>query len=140
MAPSSAHSVLHPAGPQAAGILRLFYQYLDVSAVVFTLVLVALGFALGRKAQPENQKREPTGAELVRRRQAVAWATAATVVTLMGLLIASVATGHALALLPAADPVRIEVIGHKWWWEFRYPVSGPATRFNTAYELHIPIG
>jgi cytochrome c oxidase subunit 2 len=120
--------------------LQLFYQYLDVSALVFTLVLLALGFALGRKAQPKNEKREPTGSEFVRRRQAVTWATAATVVTLVGLLIASVATGHALALLPAADPVRIEVIGHKWWWEFRYPVSGPATRFNTAYELHIPVG
>jgi cytochrome c oxidase subunit 2 len=140
MAPYAAHSVLEPAGVQAASILRLFYQYLDVSAVVFTLVVAALGFALGRKAQPENEKREPSGPAVVSRRRAVMWATGATVATLVALLIASVATGHAMALLPAADPVRIQVIGHEWWWEFRYPVSGPATRFSTAYELHIPVG
>ncbi len=140
MAPYAAHSALEPAGAQAFSILRLFYQYLDVSAVVFTLVIAALGFALGRKAQPENEKQEPSGPALSKRQRAVTWATAATVVTLVGLLVLSVATGHAMALLPAADPVRIEVIGHEWWWEFRYPVSGPATRFNTAYELHIPVG
>jgi cytochrome c oxidase subunit 2 len=140
MAPYAAHSALAPAGAQAARILQLFYQYFDVSAVVFTLVIAALGFALGHKPQPENEKREPSGSALANRRRAVVWATGATVVTLVGLLVASVATGHAMALLPAPDPVHIQVIGHEWWWELRYPVSGPATRFNTAYELHIPVG
>lgn len=138
IAPGS-HSVLEPAGVQATHILRLFYAYLDVSAVVFTLVITALGFALTRKPDPGTEKREPKGAALRRRRNAVTWATLATVVALVGLLIASVGTGHALALLPTADPVRVQVIGHKWWWEFRYPVSGPATQFNTAYELHVPV-
>ena len=68
------------------------------------------------------------------------WATGVTVVALLGLLIASVATGHAMALLPAERPLIVKVISHKWWWEFRYPVSGPATQFSTAYELHIPVG
>src|SRR4051794_19874920 len=30
----------------------------------------------------------------------------------------------------------IWVIGHQWWWEFRYPKSG----VTTANELHIPTG
>ncbi len=34
----------------------------------------------------------------------------------------------------------MEVIAHKWWWEFRYPVTSSATRFSTAYELHVPVG
>jgi cytochrome c oxidase subunit 2 len=140
MAPYAAHSALEPAGSQASQILRLFYGYFDVSALVFTLVIAALGIALGRKADPNTEKKEPSRAQARSKHRAVTWATVATVITLVALLVASVATGHTLALLPAESPVRIQVIGHKWWWEFRYPVSGPATQFRTAYEMHIPVG
>jgi cytochrome c oxidase subunit 2 len=37
---------------------------------------------------------------------------------------------------PGPDALRIEVIGHQWWWEFRYPESGVVT----ANELVIPAG
>ena len=35
-----------------------------------------------------------------------------------------------------ADALQVEVIGHQWWWEFRYP------EFNitTANEVYLPIG
>jgi len=140
MDPHLANSALEPAGSPATAILRLFYGYCDVSAVVFTLVIAALGFALGRKRQPAPDGEEPSSSASRSKARAVTWATIATVVTLLGLLIASVTTGHAMAQLPGGPPVRVQVISHKWWWEFRYPVSGPATQFSTAYELHIPVG
>ena len=140
MSPYAAHSALEPAGFGAAESLRLFYAYLDVAAVVFTLVITALGFALGRKRERHDSAQEPSAAWVSSRTNVVTWATAATVVVLIGLLIASVATGHAMALLPAANPVEVDVVGHKWWWEFRYRVTGAATRFSTAYELHVPVG
>jgi cytochrome c oxidase subunit 2 len=139
MAPYAAHSALEPAGTQAARILHLFYAYLDVSVVVFTLVIAALGFALGLKPEPRTEKRELEPSALRSRQRVVTWATILTVVTLLGLLVASVGTGHALSLLPSRDPIHVQVIGREWWWEFRYPVSGPATQFSTAYELHIPV-
>ena len=37
---------------------------------------------------------------------------------------------------PGPDALRIEVIGHQWWWEFRYPEAGVVT----ANELVIPVG
>ena len=37
---------------------------------------------------------------------------------------------------PGPDALRIEVIGHQWWWEFRYPEAGVVT----ANELVIPAG
>jgi cytochrome c oxidase subunit II len=30
----------------------------------------------------------------------------------------------------------VDVVGHQWWWEARYPASGAVT----ANELHIPVG
>lgn len=32
--------------------------------------------------------------------------------------------------------LRIDVIGHQWWWEFKYPEQG----VTTANELYIPVG
>ena len=34
------------------------------------------------------------------------------------------------------DALQVEVIGHQWWWEFRYPEYN----VTTANELHIPVG
>lgn len=35
-----------------------------------------------------------------------------------------------------ANAVEIEVYGHQWWWEFKYPQYG----FSTANEVYIPAG
>jgi cytochrome c oxidase subunit 2 len=140
MVPYAEHSALEPAGAAAAHSLRLFYAYFDVSALVFTLVITALGFALGAKRKSAHGEPTISSDEQRRKTRAVTWATIATVVALLGLLVASVGTGHAMASLSVGHPVRVQVIAHKWWWEFRYPVTGPATQFSTAYELHIPVG
>jgi cytochrome c oxidase subunit 2 len=34
------------------------------------------------------------------------------------------------------DAVQIEVVGHQWWWEFRYPQYG----VTTANEVYMPLG
>ena len=38
--------------------------------------------------------------------------------------------------IPGKDALTIEVVGHQWWWEFRYPEYNMAT----ANELHVPMG
>jgi cytochrome c oxidase subunit 2 len=35
-----------------------------------------------------------------------------------------------------SDALQIEVIGHQWWWEFRYPQYG----VTTANEVYMPVG
>lgn len=37
---------------------------------------------------------------------------------------------------PDPDALELEVIGHQWWWEFRYPEFD----IVTANELHVPVG
>ena len=37
---------------------------------------------------------------------------------------------------PPADALKVEVIGHQWWWEIRYPELGVAT----ANEFSLPVG
>lgn len=35
-----------------------------------------------------------------------------------------------------SDALQVQVIGHQWWWEFRYPQYN----FVTANELYLPVG
>src|SRR6185295_16324730 len=37
---------------------------------------------------------------------------------------------------PPQAGLKVEVVGHQWWWEFRYPDY----QVTTANELHIPVG
>jgi cytochrome c oxidase subunit 2 len=37
---------------------------------------------------------------------------------------------------PKGDVLPVDVYGHMWWWEYRYPTLG----ISTANELHIPTG
>jgi cytochrome c oxidase subunit 2 len=45
-----------------------------------------------------------------------------------------------------ADALQVEVYGHQWWWEFRYPqytmtaANGKVDTVVTANELYLPIG
>jgi cytochrome c oxidase subunit 2 len=36
----------------------------------------------------------------------------------------------------SANSIQVQVIGHQWWWEFRYPQYG----VTTANELYLPVG
>jgi cytochrome c oxidase subunit 2 len=46
----------------------------------------------------------------------------------------------------SADALQVQVIGHQWWWEFRYPqfttteAGGRVDTLTTANELYLPIG
>jgi cytochrome c oxidase subunit II len=62
------------------------------------------------------------------------------VVTLSALLV------YGLLLLRdasgATDPhaIRVEVVGHQFWWRVRYPADARGQAFETANEIHIPAG
>jgi cytochrome c oxidase subunit 2 len=134
-------SALEPAGVQSSRIADLFWSYSYISAVVFVLVTGAFFMAISRRRTPgQSEKSELSEESLRPRRRAVGAATAVTVVTLIVMLVLSVATSRALASLGTKDAISVEVIGHKWWWEFKYPASVAGMQFTTAYEMHVPVG
>lgn len=120
---------LEPAGIQGQRIADLFWSFTGICVVVFALVLGAFLIALVKK------RGEP-----IESRLGVGTAVALTSITLVVMLFLSVRTSRALASLSEGDALPIEVIGHEWWWEFRYPGAVAGLQFTTAYELHVPIG
>jgi cytochrome c oxidase subunit 2 len=130
-------SVLAPAGRQSSSIRDLWSLMLWVSAIVFVLTMAFVVAALVRGLRrAESDNRSPVEKSLTR---AVAIAVGATVVILIGLLIASVWTGRSVASLHASSAVTIELTGHQWWWEVTYDDAVPNRRAVTANELHIPL-
>ncbi|MEP6492661.1 MAG: cytochrome c oxidase subunit II [bacterium] len=65
----------------------------------------------------------------------IAW----TVIPLVILMLIAVPTVRTIFKTQAearSDALQIEVIGHQWWWEFRYPQYS----FVTANEIYLPLG
>src|SRR5439155_11022940 len=61
-----------------------------------------------------------------------------TIAPLLLLSILAIPTLQTMASVDAPSPAahRIQVIGHQWWWEYRYPELGVVT----ANEVHVPTG
>jgi cytochrome c oxidase subunit II len=137
------HSALWTAGPQAGQILDLWRLTLAVCILVFVVVLLALWLAL-RRAGRATRETPPMLEGLIAPepgpRRAVAWAITISGVLLGGLLVASVATDRALAALPLQGALHVEVTGHQWWWSVHYDDTDPSRTFDTANELHLPVG
>lgn len=139
---SRIQSPLDPAGPHAAQITTLWWVMFAVLAATFILVILFLSRALTRA--PHLEQFEPpriVAAEDRRTWRGVAAAIVVTVIVLFGLLFASLFTGARVAALPTpANALTIEVVGHQWWWEIRYPHPQPDQVVTTANEIHVPVG
>jgi cytochrome c oxidase subunit 2 len=138
-----AHDILAAWGPQAGHVASLWNVFLAITALVFLAVLVAVFLALRRA--PRIHTNEPPDLSTVnvpepQLRRNVTAAVALTVVGLLVLLAASVFTDRALARLPLQGAVNIQVTGHQWWWSVKY-INGPVSEtFETANEIHVPVG
>jgi cytochrome c oxidase subunit 2 len=138
-----AHDALATAGPQAAHIGDLWNLTVFICTAVFCAVLLGLAFALWRSGRARGD--EPADVSSNERHEpgpyrTVLWSVAVSIVLLLVLVVASVATDRALARMSLADAVDIEVTGHQWWWEVRYRGERVADTFTTANELHVPVG
>ncbi len=126
-------STLHPASDFAAevdGLFRgIFWWAVVVFVVVETLLLVALvRFRRRAGAAEPQQTHGHTALE-------IGWTIAPALI----LVFIAVPTIRSIFRTSGTAPegaLRIEVIGHQWWWEFRYPDLG----ITTANELHVPVG
>jgi cytochrome c oxidase subunit 2 len=59
---------------------------------------------------------------------------------LLGTVIWTVEVLAEVADSPSTPPFTIEITGHQWWWQVRYLSDDPSRVFNTANEVHIPVG
>jgi cytochrome c oxidase subunit 2 len=127
--------VLDPQGPVSQAMADLWWLMLGLGGVVFVVVVVVLALGLFRRRPAAEQE---TGRE--RPNRFGRWFVVGGVVAPMViLLVVFGATVRALRLVPTSAPpdaLVIEVVGHQFWWEVRYPEQGVTVRD----ELHLPVG
>ena len=136
-ASNAPQDTLHPAGPNARKALDLYRLVFWVAVAVFVLVqgLVILAIVRFRRRDGDDEK-EPVQVH-GNTRMELGW-TIAPAVILLVLAIPSIATIFDLARPPQGRPLNVTIVGHQFWWEYRY--TDADTNFNTANELHIPTG
>ncbi len=129
--------MLRPQSEAARRIEELWWVTFVFSVIA---VLVVTGFIIqavrrGRAARDNDdgeidQRPVPWGPKFI-----VIAGLVVSGVVLAGTFAYSLRSLDALAGPPKETDLTIEVIGHNWWWEARYP-NGAVT----ANEIHIPVG
>ncbi len=139
---SRSPSIIAPASTSAKAITDLMWGFSGVAGLGFIIVEGLLLFTLFRF-------RHKDGTQLIKatlpkqiegnRVLEVVWTIVPAVLLLM-IFIFTVSTLWAIKNRPSLVPpdnqvVNINVTGHQWWWEFRYPDLD----ITTAQEMHVPV-
>jgi cytochrome c oxidase subunit II len=128
-------SIFAPETTPARMVFDLSLFVLAVTAVIFVVVFTLLAYSVVKfRGTPADSGREPPqvyGSTQIE----VAW-TVIPVLIVVVLFIATARVIHGVQDAPKpATALDVTVIGHQFWWEFRYPSLG----IVTANELHIPV-
>ncbi len=135
-AAQSPTSIFAPAATPAHSIFDLSMLVLSITLAIFLIVAGLLLYALIRyRHRPEDAHREP--AQIYGSNQIeLSW----TVIPILIVVILFLTTARVIigtqAIAEPENALNVTVIGHQFWWEFRYPSLG----IVTANELHIPVG
>jgi cytochrome c oxidase subunit II len=124
-----------PQGPVAEAMADLWWLMLGLGVAVFAVFAVLLGVGLFRR----RATAEPHAGGQITARFGRSLVVGGVVAPLLVILIVFAASTRAMRWVPSSAPpdaMVIEVVGHQWWWEVRYPREGITTR----NELHIPVG
>jgi cytochrome c oxidase subunit II len=128
-------STLAPASTPAHQIFDLSIFVVAITGGIFLAVSVLLAVALyrfrARKNDPIGEPAQIYGSTQIE----LAW----TVIPVLIVVVLFLTTARIIfAIQDAPKPktaLDVTVIGHQFWWEFRYPKYG----IVTANELHIPV-
>jgi cytochrome c oxidase subunit II len=133
-------SALHPFGPRAAAVEHLWWFAFIVAAAVWVLTVGTLFWAMARARRRERDGEALPADSHHRMKVGVVSALSASVVILLVFLAVDLTIVRSRDPVPKQHPITIEVTGHQWWWEANYADTSAHGRFETANEIHIPVG
>src|ERR1700722_1505476 len=128
-------NIFAPASTPAQSIVDLSVFVLEITAAVFVVVFSLLAYAVMKfRRRKTTDGREP--AQVYGSSQLeLAW----TIVPILIVVVLFLAAARVIASIQNApkpdNAIEVTVIGHQFWWEYRYP----SLKVVTANELHIPV-
>jgi cytochrome c oxidase subunit II len=127
-------STFHPQSDFARLTDQLTRELVLWVAIIFVVVEGVLLFTVLRFRARRGEEATSSGTHGHTALE-VAW-TLVPALILTAVAIPTVATIFRTQASAPARALEIQVIGHQWWWEFRYPHED----LVTANELHVPLG
>ena len=130
-------NIFDPAGTPASSIFSLSMLVLGITAAIFLIVAGILGYVLvnidhaASNGQGEQEPPQIYGSNQIE----LSWTVIPILIVVMLFLATTrviYTTEHAQRPANALD---VTVVGHQFWWEYRYPQLGVVT----ANELHVPV-
>ncbi len=128
-------NIFAPETTPARSIFDLSMFVLAITGIIFVVVGSLLVYSIvkfrGRAADDGREPAQVYGSTQIE----LAW-TVIPILIVVVLFIATAQVIHAVQDAPKPpSAVEVTVIGHQFWWEYRYPGLG----IVTANELHIPV-
>lgn len=131
----SVGNIFRPLGDSADAVLSLSILTLGICGAIFLVVAGLLTYAVIRfRSRPGDDSTEPAqvyGSNQIE----IAW----TVIPILIVFVLTMSTARVISAIQdkrqPADAIKVTVVGHQWWWEYRYPELG----IVSANELHIPL-
>src|SRR5712672_414139 len=127
-------NIFKPESTPADSIYRLSLLVLAITGLIFVIVFSLIAYAITKFRRHASDGPEPPqvyGSNQIE----LAW----TVIPVLIVLVLFMATARVIhAIQDAREPsgaTEVTVIGHQFWWEFRYPTLC----IVTANELHVPV-
>ena len=132
-------SALDVHGTSAINLKQLILLIVVVCSIVWMLVMIALIFALWRG---RGRRQDRISVNLAAERRMTVFVLAAVVATVTIICAFTVLSFFVTRTLNVAgdDDLTVKVRGLQWWWGLEYFASAPDQRFETANEIHIPVG
>ena len=134
-APLSPTNIFAPVSTPAQSIFDLSRFVLLVTTAIFVVVFSLLAYAVVKfRRRRASETREP--AQVYGSTQLeLAWTVIPILIVVTLFLAAARVIASIQNAVPPANAIQVTVIGHQYWWEYRYPALGVVT----ANELHIPL-
>jgi cytochrome c oxidase subunit 2 len=131
-------NIFLPASTPARWIFDLSLLVYGVAAIIFVVVATLLVYAIVKfRKRPDDDGREPAqvyGSQQIE----LAW----TIIPILIVVVFFLSSARVIAFTEgrgqgrgsAGAGLTVTVVGHQFWWEYRYPGLGVVT----ANELHVP--
>jgi cytochrome c oxidase subunit 2 len=128
-------NIFRPLSTPAHEISDVSFLAVIICAVIFSVVAGLLTYAIIRyRRRPGDSDAEPPQVYGSNQIEA-AWTVIPLLIVFVLIMVSARVIASVQNAKPPANALHATVVGHQWWWEFRYPSLG----IVTANELHVPL-